>query len=272
MCDRMNALYQPIQQKLSNALEYWNPSDQSAHALLSQWKEIFPPKDMERLLLQSIVPRLHKALMGFVINPRNQTHIDLFRSVMQWHDIVPAKHMCLLLEHEFFPKWTSVLVNWLNCTPNTEEVANWYVGWKAMIPEQLAVHAPIQNRFRTAIECMNAAALGKPVQMPQHTIESFKYFEDVQKQEDAKVKLMNQRNKILMQDHSSNITFTDVISKMAERNDILFRPLEKFKNGNKLYMFGIFPIYIERNVVFVQENETFIPVAVDKLIEKVKKT
>lgn len=103
---------------------------------------------MEALLLRSIVPKLIYAMQSFVVNPANQV-LDAFRWTLVWADLLPPQHLLSIFETQFFPKWFSILVTWLNNNPDLDEVTNWYVGECIANPD---VFNPIhQARYCTCL-------------------------------------------------------------------------------------------------------------------------
>lgn len=64
---------------------------------------------------------------------------------MNWKDLMPHYSMVRLLVAHFFPRWLQVLVAWLNHTPNYEEIAVWYTGWKGLFPADIASDPQIQG-------------------------------------------------------------------------------------------------------------------------------
>lgn len=68
-----------------------------------------------------------------------------------------------LLEVHFFPKWHTILRHWLANSPDYDEVTRWYLGWKALFPEDLLHHQRVKTQMNAAMNVMNAAAQGKSI-------------------------------------------------------------------------------------------------------------
>lgn len=70
---RSPGVFPEIRRKLAAVLVHWDPSDTSAFAMLSPWKNVFDPRSMEALLDKCIAPKLAAGLRAsLVINPSNQ--------------------------------------------------------------------------------------------------------------------------------------------------------------------------------------------------------
>lgn len=65
--------------------------------------------------------------------------------------------------------------------------------------------------------------------------------------------------------------FKDLVQTKAEENGIVFMPLvAKRHMGKQLFTFGRIVIYIERGVVFVQGEKTWVPTSLQSLIDMAK--
>lgn len=65
--------------------------------------------------------------------------------------------------------------------------------------------------------------------------------------------------------------FKDLVQAKAEENGIVFMPLvAKRHMGKQLFTFGRIVIYIERGVVFVQGEKTWVPTSLQSLIDMAK--
>lgn len=65
--------------------------------------------------------------------------------------------------------------------------------------------------------------------------------------------------------------FKDLIQAKAEEHNIVFMPVVgKRHEGKQLYTFGRIVIYIDRGVVFVQGEKTWVPTSLQSLIDMAK--
>lgn len=67
------------------------------------------------------------------------------------------------------------------------------------------------------------------------------------------------------------MNFKDLIETKAEEHNIVFMPvIGKRHEGKQLYTFGRIVIYIDRGVVFVQGEKTWVPTSLQSLIDMAK--
>lgn len=65
--------------------------------------------------------------------------------------------------------------------------------------------------------------------------------------------------------------FLDFIQVKADENNIVFMPIvAKYHEGKQLYTFGRIVIYMDRGVVFVQGEKTWVPTSLQSLIDMAK--
>jgi len=110
------------------------------------------------------IPKLLEVMHRFQINPANQK-LDEFYWVRTWATVIPVHHMLHLMDL-FFNKWQEVLYHWLCSRPNFEEVTQWYLGWKELIPPELLANEHIRYRLNLGLDMMNQAVEGMEVAQP----------------------------------------------------------------------------------------------------------
>ncbi|TFK13980.1 Tuftelin-interacting protein 11 [Platysternon megacephalum] len=279
MQSRLEPLYSPIRNKLANALQKWHPSDSSAKLILQPWKEVFTPGSWEAFMVKNIVPKLGMCLNELVINPHQQ-HMDAFYWVIDWEGMVSVSSLVGLLEKHFFPKWLQVLCSWLSNSPNYEEITKWYLGWKSMFSDQVLAHPSIKDKFNEALDIMNRAVSSNVGgYMQPGARENIAYLTHTERRKDFQYEAMQERREaenmaqrgIGMAASSVPMNFKDLIQTKAEEHNIVFMPvIGKRHEGKQLYTFGRIVIYIDRGVVFVQGEKTWVPTSLQSLIDMAK--
>ncbi|KAA8592292.1 hypothetical protein FQN60_017747 [Etheostoma spectabile] len=258
---RLEPLYPPIRSKLSNALQRWHPSDASARLILQPWKDVFTPA----LCLEELV-----------INPHQQ-QMEPFHWVMDWEGMLSPSSLVSLLDKNFFTKWLQVLCSWLSNSPNYEEITKWYLGWKSMFSDALLSQTLIKEKFNEALDIMNrAVSSGMGGYMQPGARENIAYLTQTERRKDFQYEAMQERRDAESVAHRGISTgvptnFKDLIQTKAEENNIVFMPLvAKRHEGKQLYTFGRIVIYIDRGVVFVQGEKTWVPTSLQSLIDMAK--
>ncbi|KAJ7548947.1 hypothetical protein O6H91_07G034300 [Diphasiastrum complanatum] len=281
---RMDPLYMPIRFKLGNALQAWHPSDSSAYALLSPWQAVFDPGSWEQLLVRSIVPKLMSALQELVVNPAHQ-QLEPFNWVMAWAKVLPIHHMAGMLEAGFFPKWQQVLYHWLCCNPNFDEVTQWYLGWKSLLPAELLANERIRRQLNVALEMMNQAVEGTPVVQPGarenvsylRVTEQRQFETQQQQQHQAASTAYSQQHAGsaggIFGDNGAGaavMSLKEVVEVFAQEHDVQFLPkLGRMHEGLQVYGFGMVSISIDsaKQVVLAQTGEKWVSVSLEQLVE-----
>jgi len=176
-----------IRFKISSALRAWDPSDGSAYALISPWSSVFTAKDMESLLVRSILPKLTACVRTCTITPNTQ-RADELDWLFAWLPMLSLEHVVSVLEREFFPRWGQVMYTWLSDThrrahtrthtvtdtlahtrahnSDYESVTTWYLSWKGSFPSTVSDHERIRSNFDQALSMMDAVLDDKPIPPP----------------------------------------------------------------------------------------------------------
>ena len=109
---RMDTLLADARQQWRSALTAWRVAD-GVPPELAHWKEVFPAKDWDALLLDKVVPALGKALRtDFVVNPADQDLATLDQ-VLAWRPVLRESVLSRLLEVEFGAHFLRTLHTWL---------------------------------------------------------------------------------------------------------------------------------------------------------------
>jgi len=276
---QLEEVYPGIRHKLSIALQMWHPSDGSALALLRPWHKVFSPGDWDNLLLKCILPKLAFALQQLVIDPTNQD-MSPFLWVTAWQEVVPLQQMVSLLELHFFPKWHQVLHYWLQHSPNYDEVTRWYLGWKTYFPPALLDQERIRRQFTAALDAMNSAVEGKPVDAsagaaPFHSrwsTDAAAAGADSAAGAGAAARgAFGGAGMAPAPPAASELTLKDLVQRFAEEHSISFMPkFGRFHDGLQVYSFGGVSIVLEntQNVIRAQIRDRWAPVSLDTLLQQ----
>ena len=213
-------------------------------------------------MCRSIIPKLDIVLNEeLIINPSRQV-IEPFQWVMTWFDLIPLDNFISLLERSFFPKWLQALNAWLNSTPDYNEVSKWYIGWKGLFNEKILQHSAIKSKLSQGLMMMNRSVSGAPVSLPARQPQSIpnKTTGTISKTVQDTVQSASM---------TSISSFKDLIERKAADNNILFVQVQnRFKEGKQVYRFGNLNVYIDRNVVFMLQNGSWIPASINEILQK----
>lgn len=261
---RLEALYHTIQFKFRNVLQAWQVSDSSACTILSPWKDVFDARSWERLIAESILPKLMIAMQEFQVNPANQ-NLDHFNWVMIWASAVPIHHMVNLLEIGFFRKWHHALYQWLCSTPDFNEVMRWYTGWKSLFPATLLENERIRLLFASGLDMMKQAAEGMTVVQPG-TRENISYLRATEhRQFEAQQAALKMHAESMI-----NATLKEKIQDFAESQGVMFAPKDgKLHNNLPVYGFGSINICMDyvKQLVYAQSSGGWVPVSLTQLLQ-----
>ncbi|KAK6936488.1 Tuftelin interacting protein, N-terminal domain [Dillenia turbinata] len=274
---KLGNLYHTIQFKLGNVLHAWHPSDGSAYTILSPWKTVFDRASWEQLIVRFIVPKLVEVLREFQINPVNQK-LDQFSWVMSWASAIPIEHMVTMLEVGFFTKWQQILYHWLCSNPNFEEVTQWYLGWKGLLPPDLLANERIRYQLNVGLDMMNQAVEGTGVVQPglRENLSYLRVQEQRQFEAQQKAAAYAQQQASAMggiDGLGAEMNLKEVIEAHAQQHELLFKPKPgRMHNGHQIYGFGNISIYIDsfKQKVFAQTEEGWSLVSLEQLLEMQK--
>ena len=254
----LELIFPVIRQKLSAALLHWHPSDPSAYHVIKPWNGVFSQGEFSAFIATAICPKLNIAMQHLVIDPSNQK-LEPFNDVMRWRDLLTTSQLVDMLCHQFFPKWLGVLESWIMGSPDFHEVSRWYRGWKSMLDAELLACSPIKHSFLRALDLINSVIQWTPDPSLREDLIHFTQQE--------------RKDSFNISPHpppplpTPELSFKDLLQKYAQRDDILYIPLNKQgPNGTFLYKFGTYNIYIEKNVIFTAKGTSWLPISIDELI------
>ncbi|XP_023335481.1 tuftelin-interacting protein 11 [Eurytemora carolleeae] len=274
--NKLDIVYPTIRNKLASALANWHPADRSARSILAPWAEVFTKGSMNAFLLNNIIPKLEAALLHLPINPINQD-LTLWHAVVDWTGLVPPAALADIIAVNFFPRWLQVLAAWLNSNPNYTEVTAWYQGWKGVIPTPILAHPRVVEHIQQALHMMNRSVVGGPMSQQPGALENVKYLTtrefETNRLKPAGLDVGNKNKFDSISEAvktSSQIPqgFKDMIARRCEERGTIFRPVPgRLREGKQIYLVGRQHCYLDRNVIFVQDDTRWVPTSLNSLID-----
>ena len=262
MNQRLEIVYPVIRHKLAVALQAWHPSDRSAKLILSPWVRVWTGGTLETFLIKNIIPKLQQLISEMQINPRNQS-LEAWKWLMEWNELVPPSQIAALLERSFFPRWMQVLASWLNHSPSYDEVANWYQGWKSVLPPEILGQQSTRERFRQALELMSRSLSGGSGKMKEelHFLTSLdkKYASSSGRPKDQKVEAPSK---------PAPADFRELLQRKCEEKGVIMMPSPgRLYEGRQIYKVGRLQVYLERSVIFVSRDGKWVPTSLQSTLD-----
>lgn len=263
MGERLQPLFQPIKYSLGKALGGFVVGDGTVLAVLAPWKKVFDSASWEGLIGRYIVPRLAEAMaVNFVVNPRAQDLATWHNVIGAWGPVLPEHHTVALLESYFFPQWHGVLYRWLSSqNPNFEEITRWYLGWKAMIPQDLLANERVRKHLNSALQMMNQATHGAPPVPPPPP--------QAQPQP-APPPPPPPPSRGAGEGEGEELSLKEVVAKFAEECGVHFLPKPgRFQEGRQVYQFGSVAVCVDvaRQILLANEKGDWRPLSLEGLLE-----
>ncbi|KAG5559090.1 hypothetical protein RHGRI_008868 [Rhododendron griersonianum] len=264
---KLEPLYHTIRNRLEGFLRDWNPRDMAVYDMLSPWKTVFDPASWEQLMVRFVIPKLLAVMHESQVNPGDQNP-DQFNLVKTWATVIPIHHAIHLMD-VFFDKWQQVLYHWLCSNPNFDEVKNWYLDWKKMLPPELLANEHVRYRLSLALDMMNEAVEGREVVQPGSRERKFEAQQNAAAHSRASVSL---GSAIQMEGMGggTEMSLKEVIEKYAQMKGLLYMPKPgRMHDGHQIYRFGEISITIDslNEMVFALTENRWSLVSLKRLLE-----
>ncbi|MFS8013941.1 putative septin and tuftelin interacting protein [Helianthus anomalus] len=260
---KLETFYPTIRNRLESVLHVWHPSDVSAYTILSPWKPVFDPVSWEQIMVRFIIPKLLAVMHEFQVNPAEQK-LEQFYWVLNWAGVIPVHHMLHIMD-VFFNKWQEVLYQWLCSKPDFQEVYNWFLGWRNLIPAELASNEHIRARLHAGLDMMNQAAEGLDVVQPGLR-ENISYLKAREQRQFHATAAQAAR----VDDVGVDLSLKEVIEVHAQENNLLFKPKPgRMQDGHQVYGFGNISIIIDslNQKVYAQTEDRWSLVSLEQLVK-----
>ena len=166
-----------------------------------------------------------------------------------------------------------MLAAWLNATPNYEEVTGWYQGWKGVIPVAVIGLPGVADHLSQALHMMNRSVTGGgPLAAQPGALENVKYLTTREMEAGrglpAGLDVPSRQNEPVKTAAQIPQGFRDLIARRCEERGTLFHPVPgRFREGKQVYVCGRRHIYLDRNVIFVQDDLIWVPTSLNSLLD-----
>lgn len=277
---RMEAVLDEAKRKVRSWLKAWKAVEGVPRGM-GVWRDALAPAEWDALVLKHVLPQLGAALRDTLVVDPDRQDLKPVEDALAWAPLLRASMVSQLLEAAFFPKWLDALYAWLTSElgANLERVAEWYSWWKAYFPEAVVALSGVNRGFRKGLDLMNQAmALG----------------------DDAKYRLKRPdtsapvSGKLSSREHRSHrptaaaaapapaeeVSFRQVVEELAAAANLVFLATGKTDSkGHQLFRVskgvdgksGV-TVYLDDDVVWLQEGAEWTPVGVEEMCRRAGKT
>ena len=173
-----------------------------------------------------------------------------------------------------------VLAGWLNHSPNYDEVVKWYRGWKSLLPTEVLSAPQVKSQLSQALNMMNRVvsySSGHPMSQQPGAVEAMAYLSTMEK--DTMLGILQQPQPppppppppSISSTVSSGGGYKDLVARRCEERGILFAPTvpAKFYEGKPVFRCGTALVYMDRNAIFVQGGDKWVPTSLNSLLDSV---
>lgn len=284
--ERMQEVVQEGKRRLRSGLKVWDVSKGPGEGL-GQWKKLYGSGEggggeWDALMLSSVVPRLTSFLRKELrIEPAEQS-MEALKAVLKWNKVVRRSMLIRVVAAEFFPKWLSTLHTWLKQpTADLNEVAEWYGFWRTWFVQARLVDDDDPTSVPNTGFCAGLDLINSALDMPPSEREKLKApswtMPTTASRHGAQEKLKEATAEVEVE----RATFKDVLAEELAAHDMfLFKTSQVQPTGpmstvtvwrvSKSFNAGggakAVLIYVDDDVVFLQQGEVWEPVSIGTLV------
>ena len=199
-------------------------------------------------------------------------------------------HIVSILEQAFFPKWLSVLYQWLSAPqPDYDEITKWYLGWKSLIPNSLLANERVRKQMNSALDMMNNSVVAPGAGLKPGDKEQVSFLrvterrnleqsarrgqqrESQTQEEAAKQSYQEQAAQHTMDqmDLEGGPSLRDLVSEYAQQHDFPFMPKQgRLHESLPIYGFGKVSKVIDPKSQLLKafNGERWAPVSLEQLL------
>ncbi len=270
---------------------------------MKKWNKILDQQTMQSITNDSLTQRLARYMNSATITPASDAPSETLGTIITLLDqnLIGDLECLSMVEGELLPKLAAWMYRTLSSrNPTVSEVAKVYVYWrKNLFISQKAARGRTElsrlgqilsndsNVCRILYGCLlmiNAANGGDKDSLddlePPSSIEV--NYKMVQARRAKEVRLREEEEKLRGRvDKNNHVrkaqmpfydkggpTFKEVVEDFARHNGMMFHPKQgpnSMKDGKRVYVLGSSQIYIDTNVVFTLDGDSWKPVALEEL-------
>ncbi|KJH43692.1 g-patch domain protein [Dictyocaulus viviparus] len=265
--DRLQPVLAPIRQKLAKALRMWNPTDHSAMAILKPWRGVWAPATMSAFLAQNVVPKLEKCLDTMNLNPRENKKYEEWYACMSWIGMISADVITSVVTKYFFPRDFINLSRFLTRLSTViQEVSEMDLPSTVIIVSAVILfkHPLYSENLRRGMVALMESSQGLRV----YSAPSQGTLTQPAPPPPPLTAAMRVNTAIPMT--SSHMSLKEMLERMAAQHDLTHIPQrDRLKDGRQVYWFGTQSIYLDRNIVYLMDTQSFSwrPVGMEELLQ-----
>lgn len=258
---------------------------QEGVALIRPWKAILDASNWALLVARGVMKRIEGSLKQIEIDPSGQDLGDWHEAItwtglnnqgtgsqsnghLDEEALISADAFGMALyESGFWHKWFSILGQWLHQSGEVdlEQVQQWYVGWKQIIPKKIGSSTFIQSQFKHALQLMLGASTDKLVPMSQFVPVKvdFSAPKAQEKEKKPEVKKPASQHPVWQEP-----TIKELLEETAEDVGVLFISTGRKYEGNQIFKFGKVQVYLDRDLVYALQDHAWAPISINALVEQ----
>jgi tuftelin-interacting protein 11 len=132
---------------------------------LQQWREVLYHAGNDHwtpLIMNHAVPSMSRFLgsdKNFLVDPNDQEpYMAALQGVFAWQEVLSPRTLAQVMVEAVFPKWHSVLHQWLTVVGPNQEIGQWFEWWRdAVFPAAILAQPSIEAEFDRGHQMINTA-------------------------------------------------------------------------------------------------------------------
>lgn len=288
--ERMEDILDQSKRRVRGWLGSWRAKDGVPKGL-AVWRDVFSKKDWDSLMLKTAVPTLGAYLRDhFKVDPRDQDLAPL-RVVLPWRSLLRRSIFTQLLQTGFFAKWLDTLWIWLAHSPDYDQINTWFAWWKAELPEDVVALRGVEDGFARGTEMIHQArslsSLGMSIKerLAQPDLDKRPLGTSSSRTSTPIVSPGSTPRRAVAGKTAAparqveEVTFRSLVEEEAAKENLILLPTGRSLETTGAPLFRVsqnvdgkngVTIYLEDDVVYVQEGAEWEPMMVEDMLAKAK--